>query len=124
MVLEYLDKIHADPDFEGTEAALRTLFARIPTNDRCDEVLPKVVTLNTLYSAGLRFIELHPMARHICRVGIDGRLEEGDLGLVRDIANPLEGESFRISYSFATKYCSFHRPVMFPIYDQYVDRLL
>lgn len=27
-------------------------------------------------------------------------------------------------YSFATKYCSHHKPLDFPIYDSYVDHLL
>jgi hypothetical protein len=27
-------------------------------------------------------------------------------------------------YSFATKYCSHHKPEMYPIYDSYVDKML
>jgi hypothetical protein len=61
LVLEYLEKFHSDRDFQGTETALRAIFRQFAKNDRFDEILPKVVTLNTLYSAGLRFVELHPV---------------------------------------------------------------
>jgi hypothetical protein len=83
-----------------------------------------VVTLTTLYGAGLRFIDIHAVARHICRIEIDDGPDLGDLDLVHRIANPLEDEEFWRYYSFATKYCSFHRPQTFAIYDQYVERLL
>ncbi len=46
----------------------------------------------------------------------------GDLSLVGSICRP-QG-SKRCFYSFATKYCAWHRPAAFPIYDSFVDHLL
>ena len=34
------------------------------------------------------------------------------------------GEKERHYYSFATKYCSFHSPAIYPIYDNIVDGVL
>ena len=124
VVCDYLEKFHGDWIIQGTDDALELLFGRFPKNDRLEEVLLKVVTLTTLYGAGLRFIDIHAVARHICRSEIDDGLDRGDLDLVHRIANPLEDEEFWRYYSFATKYCSFHRPRTFAIYDQYVERLL
>ena len=48
----------------------------------------------------------------------------GDLNLVMDLANiEINGKNF-FFYSFATKYCSHHRPDKYPIYDSYVNKLL
>jgi hypothetical protein len=49
----------------------------------------------------------------------------GDVTLVNDIAKvTMDNGVVRNFYSFATKYCSHHKPLDFPIYDSYVDRLL
>ncbi|UTW70364.1 hypothetical protein KHA80_07545 [Anaerobacillus sp. HL2] len=34
------------------------------------------------------------------------------------------GEKKKNFYSFATKYCSHHNPLDYPIYDSYVDEVL
>jgi hypothetical protein len=124
IVREYLELFRGDAVLRETEDALRTLFQQFPSNERCDEVLPKVATLNTLYNAGLLSIEIHPVARHICHIHIDERLRRGDLDVVHSIATPLTRGEFRCVYSFATKFASFHHPQAFAIYDEYVDSVL
>ena len=42
--------------------------------------------------------------------------------LINDIAD-VDGLDRRF-YSFASKYCSHHKPELFPIYDSYVGRML
>lgn len=60
--------------------------------------------------------------QNIYKLNIDERLKNEDLSLVDDIANVKElNKRF---YSFATKYCSHHNPDVFPIFDNYVSRVL
>ena len=64
------------------------------------------------------------MAKHILNLGIDNRLKSNDETLVNDIANLSINGKKKCFYSFATKYCSHHNPINFPIYDSYVDKIL
>jgi len=51
-------------------------------------------------------------------------LQKGDASLVNEIAeNKINGRNWNF-YSFATKYCSQHKPTDYPIYDNYVQRTL
>ena len=52
------------------------------------------------------------------------RLEIGDETLVNDIQHITINKVEKNFYSFATKYCSHHNPLEFPIYDSYVDKIL
>lgn len=56
------------------------------------------------------------------RPQIDDRLKAGDVNWVGDIQK-VSGINRKL-YSFATKYCSHHRPLDYPIYDSYVDKVL
>ena len=52
----------------------------------------------------------------------------GDASIVNAIATNIiegkDGPKKKYFYSFATKYCSHHKPDMYPIYDSYVDKML
>lgn len=84
------------------------------------------MALNQFYSAGLLSKDLIPMAKHIVelnsRVNIDIALKSGDLSIVPQIARG--GDLSRIYLSFASKYCNWHNPKSFPIYDRYVANVL
>ena len=84
------------------------------------DVLLKTASLNDFYSTNI--FKIYPLARHIVELDIDGRLRAGDLSLVTDIQR-VSGTN-RNFYSFASKYCSHHRPLVYPIYDSYVDKVL
>jgi hypothetical protein len=108
------------------EAALRELFQQYPHNDNEPQILFKVVILNRLYSTNI--FAVHDMAHHIWMQGkdIDSALAEGDPEIVDKIAPvtitaTLKG---RNNYSFASKYCSWHNDVAYPIWDSRVDRYL
>ena len=64
------------------------------------------------------------MAKHILSLNIDERLKKGDLNLVKDISNVKIKGGNKCFYTFATKYCSHHQPLLYPIYDRYVDKIL
>jgi len=65
------------------------------------------------------------MASHIVELDIDERLQKADDTLVMDIAKmTLPNGQVKSFYSFATKYCSRHKPKDYPLYDSYVDKVL
>ena len=66
----------------------------------------------------------YPVAKHILSLDIDTRLKEGDVSVVADIQKVTINGIERNFYSFATKYCSHHKPLQYPIYDNYVNKIL
>lgn len=114
------ERFSRDPRYGPAERALSKTFSRFPENNSLEDVLTKVVLLNSLYSTNIYAVT--EMAEHICVLGIDPELAAGAPAIVEAIAS-LEA-SGRRHYSFATKYCAWHRPELYPIYDNLVDRLL
>lgn len=101
------------------EAALDKLFFTLTPHNVCiEDILLKVSTLNDFYSTNI--FSVFPVAKHILSLDIDSRLVQGDPALV-DAIKTVDG---RNHYSFATKYCSHHNPLEFPIYDSYVEKVL
>jgi len=113
-----------DEAFSVTETALGTLFGMYPTNTDPSHVLLKVVTLNQLYST--QILAVHAVADHIYenRQEIDAGLNAGLPEVVDMIARVKIGEKERVNFSFASKFCSWHRPEIYPIYDSRVDKYL
>ena len=122
--------------YRDQEAALTWLFKTYPKNTDLNQVLIKVTALDALYST--RIYHITETARHIIELkDFDKRVQEGDLSLVRDLAvfkvklhtnkrNPDEKQATREKhiFSFASKYCSWHNPEAYPIYDSKVrDKL-
>ena len=115
----YLTSWKALENYSLQEAALDKLFFTLaPSNTCIEDVLLKVSTLNDFYSTNI--FSIFPVAKHILSLDIDSRLIQGDPTLV-DSIKTVEG---RNHYSFATKYCSHHNPLEFPIYDSYVEKVL
>ncbi len=106
------------------ERSLTKLFSvTYPRNVEMDDVLIKVCSLNDFYSTNI--FSPFKVAMHIVSLKIDERLEANDLTLVNEIANVEVKTNKRMSfYSFASKYCSHHKPMIYPIYDSYVDKLV
>lgn len=104
------------------ERILEAQFGACQTNDNLERVLTKVSLLNNFYSTNI--FDTFSVAEHIVGLQIDSRLDNGDLSLVVDLASiPMKGKVRRFN-SFASKYCSWHRPKMYPIYDSVIVRLL
>lgn len=87
-----------------------------------EDILIKESVLNDFYSTNIFLI--FSMAKHILSLNIDKRLENGDETLVNEIARLEINGKTKIFYSFASKYCSHHNPIEFPIYDSYVEKVL
>lgn len=116
-VLESFDKMES---YRIQESLLRKLVDEYPTHENKSAVETKVKLLNLFYSTGIQAVNL--MAEHILSIeDIDGRLLQGDSKLVPQIAKLKVGKGdVRFNYSFATKYCAYHQPKKFPIYDSIV----
>jgi hypothetical protein len=110
------------PGYAVTDRALSKLFGIFPRNDSLDEILLKVATLNSFY--GTNIFVIYPVAEHIHACNIDDRLSNFDLNVVEEIAKVTTHGKVRRNYSFASKYCSFHCPEAYPIYDSFVDQIL
>ena len=114
------------PSYSNQEKALDKLFIDLcKFNDNIEDILIKCSTLNDFYSTNI--YDVYSVAQNLSKIDkIDERLKGGDPTLIKDIAEVKVGKSKieRKFYSFATKYCSFHQPTLFPIYDSYVEKVL
>ena len=109
-------------EYGPKEIRLTKLFTdRFPKNVRFTTVLFKAKELNELYKTRISDSHIELMAKHIVELDIDQRLANQDLTLVNDIA---DNEKTKRNYSFAAKYCSFHFPDDYPIYDSLVAEVL
>ena len=120
----YLERWETLENYVAQESSLRKLFTKTyPNNTEMDEVLIKVCSLNDFYSTNI--YSPFSVAKNIIKLNIDLRLKHNDVLLVNDIAKVnVNGKREFNFYSFATKYCSHHKPEEFPIFDSYVERLL
>ena len=117
---------------DNPDPALTELFAQCPKNSAAhsNQVMLKVVALNAFYSTQIpiysnRVPTVYEVVRHIVDLDIDAELALGSVDLVHKIAyTTIHGKEKRFNYSFATKYCNWHRPEFYPIWDSRVDLYL
>ncbi|VEI33247.1 Uncharacterised protein [Haemophilus parainfluenzae] len=123
-VNKYLNKWKNLEGYTSQEEALNKLFLELlPGNSEIADILLKASCLNDFYSTNI--FAIHSVVEHILSVkDLDKRLKSGDINLVSELGNVKIGDNKRYFYSFATKYCSHHNPIAFPIYDSYVERVL
>jgi len=128
----YIKSFDKDNRISLTDKSISILLKKFPNNVELEEILLKVVSINTLYSTSI--LDTIKMAEWILKCNIDDRLKNGKADLVNNIA---VGHGIRsnqskdklnpkdlIFYSFATKYCSWHNNNSFPIYDSFVEKIL
>lgn len=122
-VIKYLNKWDSLENYVLQEKSLDKLFFNTyPNNIEIEDILIKVSSLNDFYSTNI--FSVFPVAKHILELNIDKRLKRKDTTLVNDISNVEINGKNKHFYSFATKYCSHHDPINYPIYDNYVDKVL
>ena len=106
--------------------ALDALFSAYPKNTCPWQVLLKVTALNVLYKT--RIMNVYPVVETILGVGrkLDSLISRGDPAAVdlMKMVKFAKREKTVNFFSFASKYCHFHQPDKYPIYDQYVDAAL
>lgn len=112
-------------EYIQSENVLKRLFLQLcPNNSEISDVLIKVCTLDKLYNTNI--YKTHDVAKTIVDMKIDDRLKQNsrDEDLVDDMVSRIKDITGFELYSFVTKYCSHHKPYLYPIYDSYVDTLL
>ncbi|MCL4834549.1 MAG: hypothetical protein KJZ86_19065 [Caldilineaceae bacterium] len=120
LVIGFIEKF--DKSQIAVDRALGKLFRLFPTNTSLEDVLLKVVTLNSLYATGI--LATYRVAEHIQQLQIDPLLQSGDPQAVAQIAQVRIGNKIRNNYSFASKYCAWHNPRAYPIFDGFVEQML
>lgn len=122
-VEKYLKLWDSKDNYVLQEKALNKLFFNTyPNNINIEDILIKVSALNDFYSTNI--FAIFPVAKHILNLQIDNRLKSKDVTLVNDIANVSINGTKKNFYSFASKYCSHHDSINYPIYDSYVEKIL
>ncbi|HEV2177175.1 MAG TPA: hypothetical protein VGW33_08240 [Terriglobia bacterium] len=121
-VQQRVREFDADEKLKRDERAVALVFQQWPANSDHEQVLVKTVVLNRLYSTNIYAVQT--VANHIVGLRIDERLHRGDTSLIDDIASvQIKGED-HFFLSFATKYCSWHQPEHFQMFDSNVESML
>lgn len=119
-----------DSDDKIVEDALTDLFTKYPSNTCEAQVLLKVVTLNDLYATQIPTRapgrpNVFDVAKCIPKLNVDQALKECSLQIVNTISTTQFPGKKRINrFAFATKYASWHRQDIYPMWDQNVQRYL
>lgn len=125
LVSKYINEFNTDDRYFPADIAIDNLIVKFPKNNCVYDVILKVATINALYST--RIMDISGMANHIVRLDIDSKLDDGNLDLVEEIATGHgigRGSGGSRFFSFATKYCNWHRKDIYPIYDRFVEKIL
>jgi hypothetical protein len=122
LVSEYVHKFDSGPNGVA-DRELSKLFRAFPENVEYYPVKFKVLALNDVYKTGIIAVTL--VVEHILQLNIDPKLAQRAPELVNEITpTPDKAGKIRRNYSFATKYCSWHVPDAYPIYDSFVGKLV
>ena len=122
LVQKYISRFDNDQELTAVEDVMSELFGKYPSNQKLRDILIKATALNSLYNTNI--YATVKLAKHILNKNIDAKLRDGSPELVDEIAHVEINGKLRNNYSFASKYCHWHQPEMYPIYDNYVDNLL
>jgi hypothetical protein len=120
----------SDSETRISEKALADLLAKYPNNTNEAQVLLKVLTLNDLYSTQIPLRapdrpNVFDIAECIPRLGLDQALQERSLEIVNVISvTQFPGKKRVNRFSFATKYASWHRQNVYPMWDRNVQNYL
>ncbi len=127
LVETYLTKFNNDLRYNSGDKAIIKLFDKFPTNTNIEDIILKISVINDLYSTNI--FGTFKLAEHILRIEIDKDLKTNNPNLVHKIATghgiQLKKNNKEINfYSFATKYCNWHKKDFYPIYDLFVDKII
>ena len=117
---KYLDIFASQEMYFINDLKNLELFQKTPGNKDAEDVRTKVSAINDKEIGNLGILER--VVGHIQNLNIDGRLKKSDPGLVEDIAKVDVGVQQHHLLHFASVYCNFHKPDVYPIYsEQYLS---
>lgn len=121
-----IDKDKKDEKWTKQYNILFDLFKNNPGNSKTDfdSVALKVSVLNDFY--GTHIQDTYGFAEHIVNdvTDFDELVKSNNPDEQKDLIDRLENFHGKHMYSFATKYCHFHNPNDYPIYDSHVAMAL
>lgn len=123
----YINECDSDSTYVLNKESLDDLFKKYPSSTELKGVRNKSTALNEYYSTRVKSIDLIPLAKWICSIrNIDNRIKAGDPTIVNEMASSktIGGKTTEDAYSFASKYCHFHNPNKYPIFDSFVHDML
>ena len=117
---EYVDKFKHEEGYFVRDLENIRFFSEYPDNTKMDSVMLKLSAINHHDIEKLSVIR--PMADHIVSLNIDPKIQLHDLSVVEDIARlSFHGKTFYL-LNFASIYCNYHKPGVFPIFsEQHMD---
>ena len=123
LISAYLCRWEKLENYSLQDTSLGLLFNDLcPDNQKIEHILLKVSALNDFYSTNI--FDTFSVAKHILHQNIDNHLQNGNFEIVNMIAKVSIKGKTKNFYSFASKYCSHHKPEFYPIYDSYVEKIL
>jgi len=127
----YAEQFNTDWNLQY-DNVVRKAFNKNPSNTDAEDVLLKVIVLNSLYRTNI--FDFDKMKEHIVKLGekekLDMLLKSGDLKavtLIRHGHGIRYNETTKIdidTYSFSTKYCHWSNPNAYPVMDQFVYKAI
>lgn len=129
-------KIREQNDIELQEELLTKVFQKntiTKENTNLDIILMKVTMLNSFYSTMIKNKDLVAVARYIECLEFDKELVkykykgQPNIELVYELAYGIKDfadDEINNIYSFASKYCAWHEPNLYPIVDSYTKGVL
>jgi len=122
-------KIRAELTWSYVDEVLYREFARLNENMTQRDVAYKVIMVDSLYNCNL-MMDTWEVATKIIGAKVDARFDSVEPAtLVGEIAN-LEVQKVgkrtrtKLGPVFSSKFCHFHRPKRFAIYDKFADKAL
>ena len=123
LVKKYIEKYNSNEDYLLVDRTITKLISHFRENKIIEDILIKTSVINNLYRTNIYSVNF--VAEHIHSIAdIDSLLKEGDKFAVDKIAKTIINDKTRNFYSFATKYCHFHEPEKYPIFDSFVELVL
>lgn len=122
-IKKYLKKWNELENYKLQERSINLLFTDLcPENKKIEPILLKASVLNDFYSTNI--FDIFTLSKHILSCNIDKCLQNNSKDIVNKIAFVKIKNKKRNFYSFASKYCSHHKPNDYPIYDYFVEKML
>jgi hypothetical protein len=121
-------------EYKIKDEVLNDYFRNHTENNDVNTVLKKVTLINSFYNTFIQNDELVLVAQHIVELNkmlkskgesLDKRIDDGDIDIVNIIAYYADSKKITHNiYSFASKYCSFHKSDKFPLVDSYTKGMI
>lgn len=108
-----------EQQYKQGDDTIRWLVAKYPKNATVNHVLSKAAIINNLYNTHISGNDLIKIASFIVEQHqiIDFLIEQGNIEAVYEIGRT--NKDLKNQFVFASKYCHFHNPEAFPIFDKY-----